>query len=45
MKLNPIQVLALTGVALAMGLGLKRQFLFLDRLYIPAPIVGGLVFP
>src|SRR5215475_14264128 len=44
MKLSPIEVLALAGVAVAIGLGLKRQFLFLNRLHIPAAIVGGLVF-
>jgi hypothetical protein len=31
-------------MALAMGLGFKRRFLLLDRLHIPAAIVGGLVF-
>ncbi len=43
-KLNPIQVLALAGAGVAIGIWLKRKLPLLDRLIIPASIVGGLVF-
>lgn len=44
LKLTAIQVLALGGLAVALGIWLKRRFPLLDRLCIPAPIAGGLVF-
>ena len=44
LKLSAIQVLALGGLAVALGLWLKRRIPTLDRLHIPAPIAGGLVF-
>lgn len=44
LKLTAIQVLALGGLAVALGLWLKRRIPVLDRLHIPAPIAGGLVF-
>ena len=44
LKLSAIQVLALGGLAVALGLWLKRRIPALDRLHIPAPIAGGLVF-
>lgn len=43
-KLNAVQVLALAGFGVAMGVWLKRIFPVLDRLNIPAPIAGGLVY-
>jgi ESS family glutamate:Na+ symporter len=44
LKLSAIQVLALGGLAVALGLWLKRRIPVLDRLHIPAPIAGGLLF-
>ena len=44
LKLSAVQVLALGGLAVALGIWLKRRFPVLDRLCIPAPIAGGLVF-
>lgn len=41
--LNPVQGFALSGLGVAMGLGLKRVLPVLDRLNIPASIAGGLV--
>src|SRR6185436_7102800 len=43
-KLTAVQVLAFACVGLAIGLWLKRKFPVLDRLNIPASIVGGLLF-
>jgi ESS family glutamate:Na+ symporter len=43
-KLNAVQVLALSGVVVVFGLWLKRTFSVLNRLNIPASIAGGLVF-
>lgn len=43
-KLNPVQVVALAGAGVAIGIWLKRRFPILDRLIIPASILGGLVF-
>ena len=43
-KLNAVQVLAFACFGLAIGLWLKRRLPVLDRLNIPASIVGGLVF-
>jgi ESS family glutamate:Na+ symporter len=44
LRLTAIQVLALGGLAVALGLWLKRRIPVLDRLHIPAPIAGGLLF-
>ena len=44
LKLNAVQVLAFACFGLAVGVWLKRKFPVLDRLNIPASIVGGLVF-
>lgn len=44
LKLTAIQVLALGGLAVALGIWLKRRIPLLDRLHIPAPIAGGLIF-
>jgi ESS family glutamate:Na+ symporter len=43
-KLDAIQVLALSCFGLAFGAWLKRKLPFLDDLNIPAPIVGGLIY-
>lgn len=43
-KLNAIQVLAIACFGAAMGAWLKKRAPVLDRLHIPAPIVGGMVF-
>jgi ESS family glutamate:Na+ symporter len=43
-KLNAVQVLGFACLGLAIGHWLKRRFPILDRLNIPASIVGGLVF-
>src|SRR5688572_10520629 len=44
LKLNAVQVLAFACLGLAGGIWLKRRFPVLDRLNIPASIVGGLLF-
>ncbi len=44
LKLNAVQVLAFACFGLAIGIWLKRRFPVLDRLNIPASVVGGLVF-
>ena len=44
LKLLPIQVLALAGSGVALGIGIKRKIPLIDRLNIPASIVGGLIF-
>jgi glutamate:Na+ symporter, ESS family len=44
LKLNAVQVLAFACFGLALGIRLKRWFPVLDRLNIPASIVGGLIF-
>jgi ESS family glutamate:Na+ symporter len=44
LKLNAVQVLALAAFGLVMGVWIKRVFPLLDRLNIPASIVGGLVY-
>jgi ESS family glutamate:Na+ symporter len=44
LKLNAIQVLALAAFGVAMGVWLKDRISLLDRLNIPASIVGGLVY-
>jgi len=43
-KLNAVQVLAFACFGLAIGIWLKRKLPLLDRLNIPASIVGGLIF-
>ncbi len=43
-KLDAIQVLALSCFGLVLGGWLKRRFRLLDELNIPAPIVGGLLY-
>jgi len=43
-ELNAVQVLALGCAGILLGAWLKRKLRFLDRLYIPTSIVGGLVF-
>lgn len=44
MRLNAVQVLALAALGVALGAGLKRKLRLLDRLNIPASIVGGLLY-
>ncbi len=44
LKLNAVQVLALSCLGVALGIWLKSRIRILDRLNIPAPIVGGLIF-
>jgi len=43
-KLNPAQVLALACLGVALGAWLKRKLPLLDRLDIPVPIVGGMLY-
>lgn len=43
-KLNPAQVLALACLGVALGAWLKRKLPLLDRLDIPVPVVGGMVY-
>jgi ESS family glutamate:Na+ symporter len=43
-KLNSAQVLALASLGVALGFWLKRKLQLLDRLDIPVPIVGGMVY-
>ena len=43
-KLNAIQVLGISGVGVVLGLWLRRRVALFDRLHIPAPVLGGLVF-
>jgi ESS family glutamate:Na+ symporter len=43
-KLNAVQVLAFACFGAAMGVWLKKKLPLLDRLNIPASIVGGLVY-
>jgi len=43
-KLNPAQVLALACVGVALGAWLKRKLPLLDRLDIPVPVVGGMLY-
>jgi ESS family glutamate:Na+ symporter len=44
LKLSAVQVLALACFGLMIGVWLKRRLPFLDRLNIPASILGGLVY-
>ena len=43
-KLNAAHVLGLACLGVVMGQGLKRKLPVLDRLNIPAPIAGGMVY-
>jgi ESS family glutamate:Na+ symporter len=43
-KLNSPQILALACLGAALGMWLKRKLPLLDRLEIPAPVIGGTVF-
>ncbi len=43
-KLNAPQVLGLASLGVAIGMWLKRRVPLLDRLNIPVPIAGGMVF-
>lgn len=43
-KLNAPQVLGMACLGIAIGVWLKRRIPLLDRLNIPVPIVGGMVF-
>lgn len=43
-KLNAVQVLAIAAFGISIGVWLKKKFPILDRLNIPASIVGGLVY-
>lgn len=44
LKLDAIQVLALSGFGVAIGTYLKRWVPFLDRVNVPASVAGGLVY-
>src|SRR5919112_677214 len=44
LKLNAVQVLAISCVGIVAGVQLKRLFPVLDRLNIPAPVIGGLIY-
>ena len=43
-KLNAVQILALSCLGIVAGVRLKRLFPILDRLNIPAPVIGGLIY-
>lgn len=43
-RITAIQALALAGASVALGMWLKRRIPVLDRLHIPAPIAGGMIF-
>lgn len=43
-KLSALQVLALACIGVALGFWLKRKWPLLDRLNIPVPIVGGMIY-
>ncbi len=43
-KLNAVQVLAIGAFGVALGVWLKQKLPILDRLNIPAAVVGGLVY-
>ncbi len=44
LKLDMIQTLALAALVLFLGYFVKRKLKLLDRINIPAPVVGGLIF-
>ncbi|WP_159991431.1 sodium/glutamate symporter [Pelistega ratti] len=43
-KLDSIMTLALAAILLILGYRIQKQFTFLDRYCIPAPVVGGFLF-
>lgn len=43
-KLNAPQVLGMAAIGIALGTWLKRRIPLLDRLNIPVPIAGGMIF-
>jgi ESS family glutamate:Na+ symporter len=43
-KLDSVEVLALGGLGIGIGVWLKKQIPILDRLCIPTSIVGGMIF-
>ena len=43
-KLTAVQVLGLSCLGVLLGIWLKRRVPILDRLNIPVPIAGGMVF-
>ena len=43
-KLDAIQVLAISCLGIVIGIWLKRKIAVLDKLNIPAPIIGGLIY-
>jgi glutamate:Na+ symporter, ESS family len=43
-KLDAVEVLALGGLGIVIGVWLKKQIPILDRLCIPTSIVGGMIF-
>jgi len=43
-KLNAVHMLGLACLGLAMGAWLKRKLPLLDRLNIPTPIAGGMIY-
>ncbi len=44
LKLNAVQVLAFSCFGVVLGVWMKDRFRILDRLNIPAPVVGGLIY-
>lgn len=44
LKLDPIQVLAISGFGIAVGVYLKRWIPFIERVNVPTSVAGGLVF-
>lgn len=42
-QLNPVQVLAIAALGVAAGASLKQRVRLLDRLHIPASVLGGMV--
>lgn len=42
--LSAVQVLALSGIGVAIGITLKSRVALLEKLHIPAPIIGGLLY-
>jgi ESS family glutamate:Na+ symporter len=44
LKIGAVQMLGLAALGVLAGTGLKRRLPLLDRLNIPAPIVGGMLY-
>ena len=44
LKLDLLQTLSLAAVLYFLGLALRRRVVWLDRLNIPASVIGGLLF-